>query len=141
MSAAEKDQMMSRRNATLERKERSVREKADRIRPAANFFNRPVPRQPGGRHTAAATAPASKIIQHNEEQVITIKYYSSNIHFTEDATPNLDIDDDDDDDDVDLEEDDCDGDDDMMMTAIRNNNQKTEESCVSLTRRPRAYQI
>eukprot|EP00986_Skeletonema_menzelii_P014925 scaffold10580_cov124-Skeletonema_menzelii.AAC.1 len=54
--------------------------------------------------------------------------YSSNIHFTEDATPNLDIDDDDDDDD--LEEDDCDGDDDMMMTAIRNNNQKTEESCV-----------
>ena len=69
MSAAEKDQMMSRRNATLERKERSVREKADRIRPAANFFNRPVPRQPGERHTAATTAttaPASKIIQHSE---------------------------------------------------------------------------
>ncbi|KAL7493375.1 hypothetical protein ACHAWT_002406, partial [Skeletonema menzelii] len=64
MSAAEKDQMLSRRSATLERKERSAREKVERIRPAANFFNRPVPRQPpnaagGERHNSSNSSENS----------------------------------------------------------------------------------
>lgn len=68
MSAAEKDQMMLRRNATLERKERSVREKADRIRPAANFFNRPVPRQPGERHNSSNSSDNSAGIKDHTTQ-------------------------------------------------------------------------
>ena len=47
-----------------------MREKADRIRPAANFFNRPVPLGSRVRGitaaTAATTTPASKIIQRSE---------------------------------------------------------------------------